>query len=475
MPYDVLVIDDEADIRDLICDVLKDENYTTRQAIDSLSAFNMINEKLPSVVILDIWLQGSELDGLGILEIINKKHPNLPVIMISGHGTIETAVSSIKIGAYDYIEKPFTQDKLLVTVRRACEMAKLVKENAELKARTYDKKELIGNSHNLSHLRSTVEKVAPTSSRVLIYGPPSTGKEILARLIHSKSKRNHEQFVVLNAAGISQERAQVELFGEESTAGHPINDKPRRPGMLEIANNGTLFIKEVGELPIPIQNKLLRFLQDQTFERQNGNKAMKLDVRVIASTSVDLEEEVKAGRFRQELYYRLNVVPMKVASLSERREDIPLLCHYFINQLAERDGLQTKIISEDAIATMQAYKWPGNVRQLRNVIEWLMIMSHGVEGDVIRADILPPDILSSGIPIARNDMGFDMMSMPLREAREVFERQYLVAQMNRFNGNISRTSAFIGMERSALHRKLKSLNIYAANINSEETDDVKVG
>jgi two-component system nitrogen regulation response regulator NtrX len=471
MPYDVLVIDDEADIRDLICDVLKDEHYTTRQVANSIDAFAAINERVPTVVVLDIWLQGSELDGLGILEMLKRKYPYLQIIMISGHGTIETAVNAIKIGAYDYIEKPFTEDKLLVTVKRACEMAKLVKENAELKLKVRETSELIGTTHQILQLKSAIDKVAPTSSRVLISGPSGSGKELVARMIHAKSRRINEPFVIFNAGGMSQEKAQLELFGDEEKIS--FDDKPRRIGALELANYGTLFIKEVGDLPIPVQNKILRFLQDQTFERPGSNRLIKLDVRVISSTSLDLQEEVRAGRFRQELFYRLNVVPIKVLPLAERKDDLPLLCDYFLRYLHEAVGLPSRKLGEDAIAAMQAYNWPGNVRQLRNIIEWLLIMTQGGEDDPIKADMLPPDILSNGITIAKPDINNkDMMSMPLREAREIFERQYLSAQMNRFNGNISRTSAFIGMERSALHRKLKSLNIHASNLSKEEEEEM---
>jgi two-component system nitrogen regulation response regulator NtrX len=469
MPYDILVVDDEADIRDLICDALKDEGYNARKASDGISAFAAINEHVPTVVILDIWLQGSELDGLGILEIIKKKYPYLPVIMISGHGTIETAVNSIKLGAYDYIEKPFTEDKLLVTIKRACEVSKLLKENAELKLKVSDKSEMIGSSPAILQLKSVIEKVAPTSGRVLICGPSGSGKELVARFIHKKSRRANEPFVVLSVAGMSQEKINLELFGEEEKNTN-INDRPRKIGILEVANHGTLFIDEVADLPISAQNKILRFLQDQNFERPGSNRVIKLDVRIIAATSKDLSSEISKGNFRQDLFYRLNVVPIKVPSLSERREDVPLLCNFFLKYLQGNSGLPARIISEEAIAAMQAYSWPGNVRQLKNVIEWLLIMTQGSYDEQIKANMLPPEILTNGITIARPESNFDMMSMPLREAREIFERQYLAAQMNRFNGNISRTSAFVGMERSALHRKLKSLNIHAANLNNEEIE-----
>jgi two-component system nitrogen regulation response regulator NtrX len=470
MPYDILIVDDEADIRELISDTLKDEGYITRTASDSMSALTSINEHVPSAIILDIWLQGSELDGLGILEVVKKRYPHLPIIMASGHGTIETAVNSIRMGAYDYIEKPFTAEKLLIMVKRACEVARLYRENLELRHKVKSRNELIGCSQSMLQLKSSIEKVAPTSSRIMILGPSGSGKELVARLIHQKSKRAHEPFVTLNAAGMSPEKVHVELFGDDKPG---IYDSPRKLGILELANHGTLFIDEVADLPIATQNKILKFLQEHTFERPGSNKLIKLDVRVVAASSKDLQEEIKAGRFRQDLYYRLNVVPLVVDPLSKRKEDIPLLCEYFIKQLEKFSGLPPRKIGEDAIAAMQAYSWPGNIRQLRNIIEWLLIMANGKSNEPIRAEMLPPEVLSSGVTVAKPDLNTDIMLMPLREAREVFERQYLAAQMNRFNGNISRTSAFVGMERSALHRKLKSLNIHHASSASSNADEAE--
>jgi two-component system nitrogen regulation response regulator NtrX len=463
MPYDILVVDDEADIRDLICDILKDENYNTRRASDSISAFEAINDKVPSAVLLDIWLQGSELDGLGILEIIKRKYPHLPVIMVSGHGTVGTAVNSIKLGAYDYIEKPFTEDKLLITVKRACEMALLLKENASLKLKTRNKLELVGTSQIMGQLKANIDKVAATSSRVFITGASGSGKELVARIIHKKSKRANENFVILGAFGLEPDKIQAELFGEDEKRG--INDKPRKVGLLELANNGTLFIDEVTDLPIVIQNKILRFMQEQSVDRANA-KNTKLDVRIIASSSKDLQTEISQGRFRQDLYYRLNVVPIKIPALSERKEDIPLLLNHFMKHLEDHSGLKIKTISSEALVLMQSYQWPGNIRQLRNVIEWLLIMNRS--SATIRADMLPPEILSNGVIVSKTDDSLDLMAMTLREAREVFEKKYLAAQMNRFNGNISRTSSFVGMERSALHRKLKSLNIHSSNLDEVE-------
>ena len=463
MPRDILIVDDEADIRELIADILKDAGYSTRSAANSAQALEAIDESIPLAVILDIWLQDSELDGLGILEIISRKYPYVPVIMISGHGTIETAVNAIKIGAYDYIEKPFTEDKLLLIVKRACEVAKLQHENSELKRKVHMTMELIGQSSAIAQLRQGIDRVASTSSRILISGAAGTGKESVARLIHQKSKRASEPFVVLHAASIAPDKIDTELFGADDRAG--IYSDARKIGIVERAHGGTLFIDEVADMPLLTQSKILRFIQEQSFERPVSNKMVKVDVRVIAASSRNLQEAIAAGKIRQDLYYRLNVVPIKIPTLSERREDIPQLCDYFIKKFSEMSGLPICTMGEDVLAAMQSYSWPGNIRQLRNIIEWLMIMMPESAGRVIRATMLPPELLSEGISIARTDTG-DMMSMPLREARELFECQYLMAQISRFNGNISRTSAFVGMERSALHRKLKSLNLVGVNENS---------
>lgn len=454
---EILIIDDEKDIRELISDILEDENFTTRKAKDSISALEMIAERLPNLVILDIWLQGSELDGLGILEIIKRKYPLLPVVMISGHGNIETAVSAIKIGAYDYIEKPFAEDKLLIVVKRALENAALKRENAELRLRGNQEADLIGKAPIVNNLRSQIDRVAPTASRVMIYGAGGSGKEVVARLIHSKSKRENGPFVVLNSAIISPEKMELELFGNEDA--NSISGEARKIGILEKAHNGTLFIDEVADMPLGTQSKMLRILQEQSFERIGGNRMIKVDIRMIAATSRNLEEEIQMGRFRQDLFYRLNVVPIKVPSLAERKTDIPLFCEYFIKRASEMSGFPTKVISNEAIAIMQTYDWPGNVRQLRNVVEWLLIMSAGSSDNVIKADMLPPDIFMKSPVSITPEVNHDILSLPLRDARELFEKQYLGAQLSRFSGNISKTSSFIGMERSALHRKLKSLHL----------------
>jgi len=456
MAHDILVVDDEADIRMLISGVLEDEGYTTRQAANSSEALATVRARLPSALILDIWLQGSELDGIEILKLVRQEAPNLPVIMISGHGTIETAVAAIKIGAQDFIEKPFKSDRLLLIVERVIENARLRRENEELRLRAGGDEELIGCSHAVNQLRQQVEKVAPTGSRVVITGAPGSGKEVVARLLHRRSRRARGPFVVVNCAMLRPERLEIELFGCE--AGIEAPEAPRKIGTFEDAHGGTLFLDEVGDMPLETQSKIVRGLQEQTFERVGGSRVT-VDVRVIAATNRDLEGEITAGRFREDLYYRLAVVPIHVPPLMQRREDIPLLARHFMQRAAEASRLPPREIGDDAMATLQAYDWPGNVRQLRNVIDWLLIMAPGDAREPIRAEMLPAEIGSDAPAVVRWDKSGEIMSLPLRDAREVFEREYLIAQVTRFGGNISRTAAFIGMERSALHRKLKSLGL----------------
>jgi two-component system nitrogen regulation response regulator NtrX len=456
MAHDILIVDDEADIRLLIADILKDEGYMTREALNSREALGAIKARRPSLVILDIWLQGSELDGLGMLDVIRENHPTLPVLMISGHGTIETAVDAIKRGAYDFIEKPFKTDRLLLMVERAIEAARLKRENEELKVRAGGEVELIGASPTIAQLRQSIDKVAPTGSRVLITGPAGSGKEVIARLVHASSRRSNGPFVVLNCATMRPENLEVELFGQETTA------KERIPkiGTLELAHSGTLLLDEIADMPLETQGKIVRVLQEQTFERVGGNMRVNVDVRVIAATNRDLQGEIASGRFREDLFYRLNVVPLKVPALRDRREDIPLLARSFMGRYASASGLSERQIGEDAMAALQSYDWPGSVRQLRNVIEWLLIMAPGEPRDPIRAEMLPPEIGAIAPPVLKWDRAGEIMALPLRDARELFERQYLLAQVTRFGGNISRTASFVGMERSALHRKLKSLGVH---------------
>ena len=457
MSHDILIVDDEADIRMLMSGVLRDEGYQTRDAADSDSALAAIQARRPSLVILDIWLHNSRLDGLEILDQIRKDHADLPVVMISGHGNIETAVTAIKKGAYEYIEKPFKADRLLLVVERAIEASRLRRENAELRMRAGGELALVGDSQLANQLRLTIDKVAPTNSRVLIGGPPGVGKEVVARLIHNRSGRSAGPFVPVNCAAMTPEHIEMALFGVEAGVEGP--GSPRKTGTFENAHGGTLFLDEVADMPLVTQGKIVRVLQEQTFERVGGHTKVAVDVRVIASTNRELQEQIVAGRFREDLYYRLNVVPIRVPPLKERREDIPLLVRHFMQMAARSSGLPEREIGDDAMTALQAHSWPGNVRQLRNAIEWMLIMAPGDASVKIRADMLPPEILDISPAVLRWDRSGEMMALPLRDAREVFEREYLAAQILRFGGNITRTASFVGMERSALHRKLKSLGL----------------
>ncbi len=453
MATDILVVDDEADIRELVSGILEDEGHRCRLARDSDEALRSIEDRRPHLVILDIWLQGSRLDGLEVLSIIKKVHPDLPVVIISGHGNIETAVTAIRRGAYDYIEKPFKSDRLLLVTMRALEASNLRREVKQLKERSTQSSEMVGRSTAINQLRSQLERVAPTNSRVLIRGASGAGKELAARVLHAKSHRADGPFVVLNAAAMVPERVEEELFGTEDRTGGP-----RKVGALEEAHGGTLYIDEVADMPMETQGKILRVLVEQKFLRIGGSQKVSVDVRIISSTSRDLEREMGEGRFREDLYHRLNVVPLRVPGLAERREDIPELVAYFVQQISQTSGLAPRRIGEDAIAVLQAHDWPGNVRELRNNIERLMILSGGDSDGMITADMLPDEI-GSNVPLPVNGGAEHLMSLPLREAREIFEREYLLAQINRFGGNISRTAEFVGMERSALHRKLRALGV----------------
>ncbi|MBN9079521.1 MAG: sigma-54-dependent Fis family transcriptional regulator [Rhizobiales bacterium 65-79] len=453
MASDILIVDDEEDIRELVAGILNDEGHETRTAYDSDSALAAIADRVPRLVFLDIWLQGSRLDGLALLDEIKTLHPNLPVVMISGHGTIETAVSAIRRGAYDFIEKPFKADRLILIAERALETSKLRREVSDLKKRSGDTHELLGTSTAINQLRQTIERVAPTNSRVMIIGPSGSGKEVVARAIHAHSSRAGGPFVSLNAATITPERMEIELFGTES------NGSERKVGALEEAHRGILYLDEVADMPRETQNKILRVLVDQQFERVGGTKRVKVDVRIISSTAQNLEGLIAEGRFREDLYHRLAVVPVMVPPLSERREDIPFLVDFFMRQIAGQAGIRPRRIGNDALAVIQAHNWPGNVRQLRNNIERLMILARGDDAEApITADLLPQEI-GDVMPRTPSQSDQHIMALPLREAREMFEKEYLIAQINRFGGNISRTAEFIGMERSALHRKLKSLGV----------------
>jgi two-component system nitrogen regulation response regulator NtrX len=449
---EVLVVDDEEDIRDLIAGILGDEGCETRVASDSDSAFAALRLRRPQLLILDIWLQGSKLDGIQILEQVKRDHPDLPVVMISGHGTIETAVASIKKGAYDFIEKPFKADRLVHVAQRALEAARLRREVQELKLKAGDDSELVGQSSAISQIRQQIDKIAPTGSRVLITGAAGSGKEVVARLIHANSRRAGNAFVAINCATMAPDRIETELFGEETA------DGPKKIGLFELAHNGTLFLDEVADMPMETQGKILRVLVEQTFQRVGGTTRVQVDARVISSTTADLRIEISEGRFREDLYHRLNVVPIRSPSLSERRDDIPMLVTYFMKRLSATSGLPVREIGEDAMAVLQAHSWPGNVRQLRNIVERLLILATDDAAQVISADLLPSELSGNGA-LNNGGRGDLVISLPLREAREIFERDYLLAQINRFGGNISRTASFIGMERSALHRKLKSLGV----------------
>ena len=452
MALEVLVVDDEADIRELVAGVLEDEGYTVRTAADSTAALDAIEERRPSLVLLDVWLQGSRLDGLQILEQVKRRDPTLPVIMISGHGNLDTAVAAVREGAVDFIEKPFEASRLLHLVGRATETESLRRENAHLRQRAGPDDQLNGSSVSINTVRATLKRVAPTGSRVMITGPAGVGKEIAARTIHNWSPRATAPFTVLSAAMMSPDRVEEELFGSETQG-------IARPGLLEQAHGGTLFLDEIADMPLTTQGKILRVLTDQSFTRVGGQRPVKVDVRFLSATSRNLADEIAAGRFREDLFYRLNVVPVRMPSLKERREDIPELVTHFLARFAAERRIPPPSLSGDAIAALQSHDWPGNVRQLRNIIERTLIMAPGDRVQCIEVDLLPPEIIDTPGTVGVSNASMAIMGSPLREARESFEREYLKIQIRRFSGNISRTASFIGMERSALHRKLKALGL----------------
>jgi two-component system, NtrC family, nitrogen regulation response regulator NtrX len=454
MSADILIVDDEADIRGLVSGILSDEGHRTRIAGSSDEALAAIEARRPHLMFLDIWLQGSRLDGLQMLEIIKLQHPDLPIVMISGHGNIETAVSAIKMGAYDFIEKPFKADRLVLVAERALEASRLKREVKDLQSRSTQASKIIGASIPMNKLRQEVDRVAPTNARVLVSGASGSGKELVARMIHEGSTRAQGSFIVINAATITPETMEQELFGVEGGEG-----RTRKVGALEEAHGGTLYLDEVTDMPKETQNRILRVLVDQNFQRVGGSARVHVDVRIISSSSRDMAIEIAEGRFREDLYHRLSVVPLKVPSLSEHREDIPELITFFTNQISQATGLPKRRMGDDAMAVLQSHDWPGNIRQLRNNIERVMILAQGEPDADITADMLPSDVGAMLPSTPHGGGGEKLMSMPLREAREIFEREYLIAQINRFSGNISRTAEFIGMERSALHRKLKSLGV----------------
>ena len=450
MPIDILVVDDELDIRELVAGVLEDEGYGTRTAGDSDSALEAIAARRPSLVLLDVWLQGSRLDGLDLLEEIKRRDPSIPVLVISGHGTLDTAVAAIRKGAADFIEKPFQAERLLLMVERATETKRLRAEVASLRAAAGRGTDLTGSSTAINAVRATLKRVAGTGSRVLIMGPAGVGKEVAARLLHGWSHRAHANFVIASTAGMSPERVEEDLFGMEE-GGDLV-----RTGLLEQAHGGTLFLDEIADMPAATQARILRVLTDQSFTRVGGTRVVKVDVRVVSATARDLSIEIAEGRFREDLYYRLNVVPVSIPPLAERREDIPPLVEHFVAHYAAERRVPVPEIATDALVALQSYDWPGNVRELRNVVERTIILAPGDRIGRIDLDLLPGEVLGGQDGGAGTSA---IMGAPLREARETFEREYLRVQIRRFSGNISRTASFIGMERSALHRKLKLLGI----------------
>jgi two-component system nitrogen regulation response regulator NtrX len=453
MALDVLIVDDEQDIRELVAGVLEDEGYAPRTAADSDAALAALADRRPSLVLLDVWLQGSRLDGLDLLDEIKRRDPTLPVLVISGHGNLDTAVAAVRRGASDFIEKPFEAERLLLLVARATETERLRRENASLRAQIGQEEELTGVSGHINTVRATLKRVAATGSRVLVSGPAGVGKEVAARLLHIWSPRADAPFIIVSAARMTPERVEEELFGVEE-GGQLV-----RPGLLEQAHGGTLFLDEIADMPLTAQAKILRVLTDQSFSRMGGTRTVKVDVRVVSATARDLAQEIAEGRFREDLYYRLNVVPVVLPPLSERREDIPPLVDHFVARYAAERRVPTPSVAPEAIAALQAYDWPGNVRQLRNVVERTIILAPGDRLATIDADMLPPEVMSDHERLAPGNAARSIMGTPLREARETFEREYLRVQIRRFSGNISRTATFIGMERSALHRKLKTLGL----------------
>ena len=460
MALEILVVDDEQDIRDLVAGVLSDEGYQCRTAGDSTAALATIDERRPSLVLLDVWLHGSPMDGLEVLDAIKAREPALPVIIFSGHGNIDTAVSAVSRGAMDFIEKPFQAEHLLILVERATETERLRRENERLREGFEASEEFTGNSAAINQVRATLKRVANTGSRVLITGPAGAGKEVAARLLHSWSPRADKAFVTVNSARITSDRFEQELFGEEA------DGRLIRAGLLETADGGTLYLDEIADMPMSTQARILRVLTDQSFVRAGGNRQIGVDVRVVSSTARDLQAEIAERRFREDLYYRLNVVPVSIPPLADRREDIPALADQFFTRSAREQGLRPPELMPEVLAALQAYDWPGNVRQLKNVVERTIILAPRDRVDRIEPDMLPPEI--TGAPGDEGQSMSTMMGVPLREARENFEREYLRAQIRRFSGNISRTASFIGMERSALHRKLKLLGMNERNAGSED-------
>jgi len=451
---DILIVDDERDIRELVSDILKDEGYTTRLAANSDECMAEVVGDQPAMMILDIWLKDSQMDGIDILKTVKIDYPDIPIVIISGHGNIEIAVAAIKQGAYDFIEKPFNIDQLLVVIRRAMETSVLRQENLQLRRTEITSSEMIGSSSIFKALKSQLDKVTKSNGRVMLTGPAGAGKEVAARYIHANSNRANAPFISVNSASIEPEQMEQVLFGRETA------ERGIEPGLLEQANGGVLYFDEIADMPIGTQSKILRVLVDQQFKRAGGGDDVVVDLRVISSTTRDLLEEIELGRFREELFHRLNVVPIPVPSLEDRREDIPELALHFIATLNKNQGLSLRELSDEAIALLQTMHWPGNVRQLKNVVERVLILGDST-GPITVAELSTGD--ENPDEEGRIVLSGSLATRPLREARELFEREYLLTQINRFGGNISRTATFVGMERSALHRKLKSLGVVTSN------------
>lgn len=452
----ILIVDDEKDIRELIGDILQDEGYSVRLAGNSDECMAEVNAEPPALMVLDIWLKDSRMDGIDILKAVRRDNPDIPIIIISGHGNIEIAVAAIKQGAYDFIEKPFNIDQLTLVVARAMETSRLRRENGALRRRDGASSEMLGSSAPFKALKQQLEKVTKSNGRVMLTGQPGSGKEMAARFIHANSGRASMPFISVSSATVEPERMEEVLFGRETA------ERGIEPGLLEQGHGGVVYFDEVADMPYATQSKILRVLTEQQFTRLGGADKVRVDLRVISSTTRDLPAEIRAGRFRQELYDRLNVVPIQMPSLSERRDDIPELAKHFIEFFHKTQGLALRTLSSEAEAMMQSMPWPGNIRQLRNVIERVLILGEGV-GPIEPRELPGPD--AAGAPSAAGSLVLSggIATLPLREARELFEREYLLTQINRFGGNISRTANFVGMERSALHRKLKSLGVVTSS------------
>ncbi|PLX91760.1 MAG: Fis family transcriptional regulator [Desulfuromonas sp.] len=451
----ILVVDDERNIRESITGILQDEGFQVITAEDGNSAIDAVNEDRPDLVLLDIWMPG--MDGIETLTQLRKQYDDLQVIMMSGHATIETAVTATKLGAYDFIEKPLSLEKLLVCIHNALKVNDLVEENKSLKEKIGKSYDIIGSSAPVQELKQQIAIAAPTSGWVLITGENGTGKELVARSIHRQSRRSDKPFIEVNCAAIPEDLIESELFGHEK--GSFTGATSKRKGKFDLAHGGTLFLDEIGDMSLKTQAKVLRILQEHKFERVGGSKTIEVDVRVIAATNKNLEEEIKAGNFREDLFYRLNVLPFQVPSLRERSEDIEILTNYFLKSYCEKENTPIKHISSDAVEIMKNYRWPGNVRELKNLIERLVIMTPGKE---ITSRALPAEINKG---ITKNDLPIEGLDIDtFKEAKEVFEREFIRSKLEENDWNVSKTAESISIERSNLHRKIKS---YGIELNKE--------